>query len=491
MCSAALPFILLGDAFDCVTLDVCEKAFSYVEKNVALWTSPFLYSYGKNFLLRMCNDLLRRLSPSRNTVFCGRIQLFLARIFPLSEKSGLNLMSQFNVENVTTFAEEPDTDTERLVSVIEDDDNNAEEGETPPVIPHPIDFELYKQFWKLQDCFREPSRCYSPEHWKTLKMNTDKVLEVFASFKLGQTTSAPHVEIGSDSNGDEMSHCYFTKYLTSEKLLDLQIYDSKFRQHILVQFLILFQYLTGTVKFKGPAHVLNEEQHAWIRQMTENVYALLKDTPPDGQQFARTVEHVLTREENWIGWKNDGCKTFVKDKSVPPSAAVKSRRSRKRFYPPPGSSAKRVDLGSPELTRLWNLCLDNMEACCLQDRDFLPGMHAFFDEAIEQTDVDAMIEDEYKLVNNSSFVWRALRLLSRRGPTYFQASSSHQQHQTQEKEKGQSPTQGMKAMSHYVESVTAQLAKEKAQLVVPNICTTSTTVDSLSVNNLEMMESSL
>jgi THO complex subunit 1 len=41
MCSAALPFILLGDAFDCVTLDVCEKAFSYVENNVALWTSVF------------------------------------------------------------------------------------------------------------------------------------------------------------------------------------------------------------------------------------------------------------------------------------------------------------------------------------------------------------------------------------------------------------------------------------------------------------------
>lgn len=33
-------------------------------------------------------DLLRRLSTSQNTVFCGRIQLFLARLFPLSEKSG-------------------------------------------------------------------------------------------------------------------------------------------------------------------------------------------------------------------------------------------------------------------------------------------------------------------------------------------------------------------------------------------------------------------
>ena len=36
----------------------------------------------------MFEDLLRRLSKSQNTVFCGRIQLFLARLFPLEEKSG-------------------------------------------------------------------------------------------------------------------------------------------------------------------------------------------------------------------------------------------------------------------------------------------------------------------------------------------------------------------------------------------------------------------
>lgn len=36
----------------------------------------------------LLSDLLRRLSTSQNTVFCGRIQLFLARLFPLSEKSG-------------------------------------------------------------------------------------------------------------------------------------------------------------------------------------------------------------------------------------------------------------------------------------------------------------------------------------------------------------------------------------------------------------------
>ncbi|KAI4809957.1 hypothetical protein KUCAC02_018808 [Chaenocephalus aceratus] len=79
----------LGDVLDCLPLDQCDRIFSFVEKNVSTWKSNSFYTAGKNYLLRMCNDLLRRLSKSQNTVFCGRIQLFLARLFPLSEKSGL------------------------------------------------------------------------------------------------------------------------------------------------------------------------------------------------------------------------------------------------------------------------------------------------------------------------------------------------------------------------------------------------------------------
>uniref|UniRef100_A0A9L0R0J5 THO complex subunit 1 n=1 Tax=Equus caballus TaxID=9796 RepID=A0A9L0R0J5_HORSE len=103
ICTASTPFVLLGDVLDCLPLDQCDTIFTFVEKNVATWKSNTFYSAGKNYLLRMCNDLLRRLSKSQNTVFCGRIQLFLARLFPLSEKSGLNLQSQFNLENVTVF----------------------------------------------------------------------------------------------------------------------------------------------------------------------------------------------------------------------------------------------------------------------------------------------------------------------------------------------------------------------------------------------------
>lgn len=43
------------------------------------------------FIVVVFSDLLRRLSKSQNTVFCGRIQLFLSRLFPLSEKSGENV----------------------------------------------------------------------------------------------------------------------------------------------------------------------------------------------------------------------------------------------------------------------------------------------------------------------------------------------------------------------------------------------------------------
>lgn len=43
---------------------------------------------------------------------------------------------------------------------------------------------------------------------------------------------------------------FFAKFLTNPKLLALQLSDSNFRRAVLVQFLILFQYLQVSVKFK-------------------------------------------------------------------------------------------------------------------------------------------------------------------------------------------------------------------------------------------------
>lgn len=51
----------------------------------------------------MCNDMLKRLSRTIDTQFCGRINILLARSLPLNEKSGLNPTGQFNATNETEY----------------------------------------------------------------------------------------------------------------------------------------------------------------------------------------------------------------------------------------------------------------------------------------------------------------------------------------------------------------------------------------------------
>lgn len=53
-------------------------------------------------------------------------------------------------------------------------------------------------------------------------------------------------------------------------------------------------------------------------------------------------------------------------------------------------------LDSPELTKLWNLCPNNLEACKSKDRDFLPSLETYFEDAIMELDPAAMVDDKYK-----------------------------------------------------------------------------------------------
>uniref|UniRef100_A0A8D1B928 THO complex subunit 1 n=2 Tax=Sus scrofa TaxID=9823 RepID=A0A8D1B928_PIG len=418
ICTASTPFVLLGDVLDCLPLDQCDTIFTFVEKNVATWKSVSALNYCfREILLTdwLRNlDLLRRLSKSQNTVFCGRIQLFLARLFPLSEKSGLNLQSQFNLENVTVFnTNEQESTLGQKHTEDREEGMDVEEGEmgddeAPTTCSIPIDYNLYRKFWSLQDYFRNPVQCYEKISWKTFLKYSEEVLAVFKSYKLDDT-QASRKKMEELKTGGE--HVYFAKFLTSEKLMDLQLSDSNFRRHILLQYLILFQYLKGQVKFKSSNYVLTDEQSLWIEDTTKSVYQLLSENPPDGERFSKMVEHILNTEENWNSWKNEGCPSFVKE--------------------------------SEELTRLWNLCPDNMEACKSETREYMPTLEEFFEEAIEQADPENMVENEYKAVNNSNYGWRALRLLARRSPHFFQPTN-----------------QQFKSLPEYLENMVIKLAKE-------------------------------
>ncbi|KAJ7404479.1 THO complex subunit 1 [Willisornis vidua] len=375
ICTASTPFVLLGDVLDCLPLDQCDKIFTFVEKNVATWKSV-----------------------------------------------GLNLQSQFNLENVTVFnTNEHESTLGQKHTEEREEGMDVEEGEmgddeAPTSCSIPIDYNLYRKFWSLQDYFRNPVQCYEKVSWKTFLKYSEEVLAVFKSYKLDDT-QASRRKLEELKTGGE--HVYFAKFLTSEKLMDLQLSDSNFRRHILLQYLILFQYLKGQVKFKSSNYVLTDEQSLWIEDTTKAVYQLLSENPPDGERFSKMVEHILNTEENWNSWKNEGCPSFVKERSHP-----------------------EFQLGE-ELTRLWNLCPDNMEACKSESREYMPTLEEFFEEAIEQADPENMVENKYKAVNNSNYGWRALRLLARRSPHFFQPTN-----------------QQFKSLPEYLENMVIKLAKE-------------------------------
>lgn len=105
------------------------------------------------------------------------------------------------------------------------------------------------------------------------KQHAETILQSFLSFKLEDIRQNTDSNGANGANGDSGAQMmdvdvddaavdaaasmavhketnFFAKFLTNPKLLALQLSDSNFRRAVLVQFLILFQYLQVSVKFK-------------------------------------------------------------------------------------------------------------------------------------------------------------------------------------------------------------------------------------------------
>ncbi|XP_045495880.1 THO complex subunit 1 [Colias croceus] len=412
MITPTMPVVLLGDIFDALTLNKCEQMFTYVENGVNIWREELFFGACKNNLLRMCNDLLRRLSRSQNTVFCGRILLFLAKFFPFSERSGLNIVSEFNLENITEFGGDNASTLKDVLDeemVIEDDKNKLT-----------IDYNLYCRFWSLQEFFRNPNTCYNKIQWKTFVAHSGSVLSAFSSYKLeaielqkSKLNRLKTINTDVEMKESKEQH-YFAKFLTNQKLLELQLSDSNFRRCVLIQFLILFQYLTSSVKFKLESQELKTDQSEWVQETTNIIYKLLSETPPDGKCFVECVKSILKREEHWNSWKNDGCPEFQKPKPPVQSESTEEVRRVKKRRRPVGDiikeyeSQKKHFMGNTELTKLWNLCPDNLAACRTKERDFMPSLESYMLSGGESGEA-----------GRAGWGWRALRLLARRSPHFF------------------------------------------------------------------------
>ncbi|GAC94847.1 UDP-glucose epimerase [Pseudozyma hubeiensis SY62] len=437
-----LPLSLVEELIESQPISTCSRLFGYTESRVQPLTIDLHPTRGKGLvLLRTCNELLRRLSkPSQqHTVFAGRILSLLAKVFPLGERSGVNLRGEFNVENKTIIEDRTDNDSGQADDDIDSDDKDQ---------VFKVDYEFYELFWKVQRFFSNPptlmgaqdpsrpsTRSTTPaEAGETdraisdddpapdgakgpmaeLRISTAKILKLFGAvnkrekelagaasaeeaknnrskggalragsesatplsnkrpndslaantgyvvgLSLGRKAdepptkrSRPDIEDGvvgpnADIDQDmldpiaeaaereavaERGH-FFPTYLTGRKLFEYEIRDTSFRKHILVQYLVLFQYLLSFTpaakeswkdwknKTLQALFTLEEADERWIRSTWREIQALIREIQPDGRLFLESVLEVLKREANWIRWKTESCPSIEKPPLSPEQMA--------------------------------------------------------------------------------------------------------------------------------------------------------------------------
>lgn len=196
-------------------------------------------------ILRLCNELLRRLSRAEDPVFCGRVYIFMFQSFPLGDKSSVNLRGNFHVENVTTFEEflsesntnedamqiDNDGSTPAIKTTAEPEDSSsktpsARKGKESPSTTLDIDT-LYPVFWSLQHSFSNPPRLFEEDKFKDFRNSLEATLAKFKEvpkvIQSGDIERKKGPKPSSGDNYDAFANTFNPKYLTSRDLFKLEV----------------------------------------------------------------------------------------------------------------------------------------------------------------------------------------------------------------------------------------------------------------------------
>jgi THO complex subunit 1 len=291
---------------------------------------------------------------------------------------------------------------------------------------------LYPVFWSLQAFFSAPGKMFDSEQFADFKTGLDATLSAFKNINTelkNQSRSRSSDEarkvhkrkrVADDA---EIGTSFNPKYLTSRDLFDLEVSDTAFRRHVLVQALILIDFmlsLTPTSKARLAdatnksvlyGFVLNEEQAKWASEMRRSIEGYLREGD-GGNFYFRMVDTVLSRDKNWVRWKAEGCPPIERPAvSVPDYIQAREHATKayanKRLRPSPMGSLDLMFLSDSE-------ALANIERLKESDRVAVPSadslMMGIMDDEMDidmaQTTDDKGTAEKAK----SSKTWRLLRL---------------------------------------------------------------------------------
>lgn len=453
LCESGLIFWLIEELLDSQTIDGCRKVFDYLESRRERITSKH-FKQKQLIILRCCNELLRRLSRAEDIVFCGRVFIFLFQSFPLGDKSSVNLRGEYHVENVTIFdgdhkksegAIQPMELDSKAVGPADSSEagtpaaSGAETSESQPsakstskpsqagVGPSQADVDaLYPQFWALQTYCSAPTRLFDPSNLRLFK---DGIAATMACFQQMGAHAAPShrpdesrrgVKRKRSDTGGEIASTFNPKYLTNRDLFDLELHDIAFRRHILVQILILLDFLLSltpgakakladlTNKSVLYPYTLSAEDTEWATSTKAAIASYLQQgSSNEGKFYYRMVDTVLSRDKNWVRWKAENCPPIDRpsvdvQQYLDAQKALEKLCIKKPSPTPPGASDLEFLSEAAPIESLKD-----------PSRYTVPTMRKFYEDIVKiELDQDFAVDDEEKRTlaeAKERTLWRALR----------------------------------------------------------------------------------
>jgi hypothetical protein len=393
-----LPLTLLWDLLEYTPLERCPEVIEVMERCDQQIRRCLDAMPAKLALLQMFRRMTARLCSSKDTVLAGRLMLVLANFFDMYERSGLNLQGEIN--SIETPVE-PDGATPSPLA----------DGDGPLT-----KYDFYALFWGFQEYFSLPNQL--ADRLPKFESSLLAILREFdnnlrfdgeegSSWSLYSPSSlSSHPETSAES-----SIVSLPKYLSSRRLMHLQLRDGTFRRYILVQVLILLH----SAQHYKQGKELTPSQRSKIEDLQAQTLQCLRKIPPNGEVFATCVMQALKRETVWIQWKLDRCPDVKSNKGVEgASLLLEEHLKGKAAIPEP----KWHRMGNPALSRLWaEHDVPPEQMCRLQRKG--PSPETFLQEYKEQLAPGSGVEPMYHLSKNRLYVWRALRLVSRRSLESF------------------------------------------------------------------------
>ncbi|KAL7539130.1 hypothetical protein ACHAXR_009064, partial [Thalassiosira sp. AJA248-18] len=385
-----LPFLLLEDTLDSLPLTLIQTLWlpssssttssttqnhhqqltisSYITST--LLCSPLIFVTSSKFvLLRICNKLLKLLSNRDvDAEFAGSIMVMMSNVFPLSERSAVNVLGTFNVRNETVWEDEGVFDGGGGVKLLLHCDNMGEEYDGADGADgagggkrsnnnssgsgsgsgSSIGYEFYKTFWGVQKVFTDPqgtilssrgglTQAAAASAYGGFVKDITTILVALESTPVSKSSSSSSMKLAasspsstsnknsnSNNNADKNNIVRHHKYLTSSQLLHLQLKDPTLRIHFLSQLLIILTYLTNnspTVILPTPpiapspgsdptklAAQIKKTQLKTLMDIMDRSRQLLHATTPSGETMLRSLQWLLKdREGMWRAWKRGKC----------------------------------------------------------------------------------------------------------------------------------------------------------------------------------------